>query len=100
MSTTPQHVDLTFKLRRDDVFDWVQKNPILAEGEPGLELDTGRVKYGDGVKTWLQLDYSVPDAVIQNIVNAAIAAAGGFPGGEDPGDDGTSFLLLYENAKV
>jgi hypothetical protein len=46
------------KLRRDTAANWAEANPILAAGEPGLELDTGKVKYGNGTSTWTSLDYS------------------------------------------
>lgn len=33
-------------------------NPVLEAGEPCLELDTGKFKFGiDGVKTWNELPY-------------------------------------------
>jgi hypothetical protein len=46
------------KLRRDIAANWTQNNPVLAEGEPGLELDTGKIKYGNGTTPWNSLDYS------------------------------------------
>ncbi len=46
------------KLRRDTATNWAEANPILAAGEPGLEIDTGSVKYGDGITAWNSLDYS------------------------------------------
>ena len=47
------------QLRRDTAANWSSLNPVLAQGEPGLELDTSNLKIGDGVKTWSQLDYVV-----------------------------------------
>jgi len=47
------------KLRRDTAANWTTTNPVLALGEPGLETDTRKVKYGDGVTAWNLLDYSV-----------------------------------------
>lgn len=46
------------KLRRDTAANWASANPVLALGEPGLETDTRRVKYGDGVTAWTLLQYS------------------------------------------
>ena len=37
------------QLRRGNGNDWTTSNPILAQGELGIELDTGRIKIGDGV---------------------------------------------------
>jgi len=46
------------QLRRDLAASWTNTNPTLAQGEPGLELDTGKVKYGDGVTAWNSLAYA------------------------------------------
>jgi hypothetical protein len=46
------------KFRRDTAANWTSANPILAQGEPGFEHDTGLLKIGDGSTTWVELDYS------------------------------------------
>ena len=46
------------KLRRDTAANWTANNPILALGEPGLETDTGLIKYGDGTTAWNTLSYA------------------------------------------
>jgi hypothetical protein len=46
------------KLRRDIAANWTENDPILAEGEPGLETDTRKLKYGNGTSTWTVLEYS------------------------------------------
>ena len=46
------------KLRRDTAANWTSNNPILAAGEPGLETDTGKTKYGDGATHWAGLSYA------------------------------------------
>lgn len=43
--------------RRDTAANWTAANPVLAEGEPGIEKDTKRRKVGDGVSAWNTLDY-------------------------------------------
>lgn len=44
------------QFRRDTAEHWAEANPVLAEGEPGLILDsTGRCKIGDGVTPWNNL---------------------------------------------
>ena len=51
------------QLRNDTAANWTSANPVLAQGEVGLETDTRLFKIGDGVKTWSELDYgalSVP----------------------------------------
>ncbi len=45
------------QIRRDAGLTWATVDPILAEGELGLELDSNQVKVGDGVRTWNQLPY-------------------------------------------
>src|SRR5688572_31300204 len=46
-----------FKLRRGPAAEWAADNPILRDGEPGIERDTGKFKIGDGVQNWLTLPY-------------------------------------------
>lgn len=47
-----------FKLRRDTAANWTSVNPTLADGEPGFERDTGRLKIGNGSSTWSALTYA------------------------------------------
>ena len=47
----------TFKLRRGTCARWIEVNPILADGEPGFELDTLRLKIGNGEIPWNDLPY-------------------------------------------
>jgi hypothetical protein len=51
------------KLRRDTAANWLDANPILAAGEPGLETDTGKVKYGDGTTAWAELAHAGGDTL-------------------------------------
>lgn len=55
------------QLRRGTAQEWTTANPVLAEGEPGIEKDTGLVKYGNGVDAWNALPYrpvaTVPDVL-------------------------------------
>lgn len=65
----------TIKLRRDTSTNWTSSNPILAAGEPGLETDTLRVKYGDGSNTWTNLAYSaVGNATYATTAGSATSA--------------------------
>jgi hypothetical protein len=47
------------QLRRDTAASWANANPILSQGEPAFEIDTGREKIGDGVTEWNSLAYKV-----------------------------------------
>lgn len=44
--------------KRGTASDIAAKNPILAAAEICVELDTGKFKIGDGIKSWDQLDYA------------------------------------------
>lgn len=50
--------DIRIQLRRGTAALWASVNPVLALGEPGLETDTRKVKYGDGVSDWNSLAYA------------------------------------------
>lgn len=56
---------------------WVERNPTLEAGEPGLETDTRRVKIGDGSSDWNTLAYLKADVDLevstQEIVDAVLA---------------------------
>ena len=51
----------TIRLRRDTAANWTSNNPILAAGEPGVESDTTKIKYGDGTTQWTSLPYVTGD---------------------------------------
>lgn len=55
------------QLRRDLSSNWASTNPILAQGEPGVELDTNNMKIGDGVKAWMDLAYTVQEGGLQSV---------------------------------
>jgi hypothetical protein len=49
----------TIKLRRGTLSQWNTNNSVvLASGEPALEIDTGRLKIGNGSLAWSGLPYS------------------------------------------
>jgi hypothetical protein len=52
------------QLRRGTASQWTSANPILAEGEMGVELDTGRWKFGNGTSTWSILAYGSGAALL------------------------------------
>lgn len=47
----------TFRVRRGSSQQWRDANPTLASGELGLEIDTGMIKGGNGVRPWNELPY-------------------------------------------
>lgn len=58
-----------FQLKRGQSTAWASANPVLRVGEPGYEIDTGKLKIGDGVKPWNTLRYLTDDEKdqIQNL---------------------------------
>jgi hypothetical protein len=55
------------QLRRDSQSNWENINPILADGEPGLNYNNNQIKIGNGTDTWTMLSY-------------ATSSGGGLPG--------------------
>ena len=55
-------VKVTLQIRHDNDEDWLTRNPVLAEGEFGLETKNDDpnhllLKIGDGVRDWAHLPY-------------------------------------------
>ena len=51
------------QMRRDTAANWTAANPVLAQGEPGIETDTLKIKIGDGATAWTSLAYGLLGAV-------------------------------------
>ena len=56
---------IRIQVRRDTAANWEANNSLLLAGEQGLETDTGRVKIGDGVLSWNNLDYAKTDPIVE-----------------------------------
>lgn len=52
------------QLRRGTATAWTTANPVLAAGEPGFEIDTGKSKIGDGAAAWTALPYEHDDKAL------------------------------------
>jgi hypothetical protein len=50
------------QFRRDGSDEWIAHNPILAEGEIGIELENYNVKIGNGISSWNELPYGMGTA--------------------------------------
>jgi len=48
------------QIRRDTAANWAINNPVLLLAEMGYETDTNRVKFGDGINPWNDLEYFSP----------------------------------------
>lgn len=66
-------MSVRIQLRRDTAANWASVNPTLAQGEPGLETDTGKLKYGTGTTAWNTLNYAGAGAGGGAITNSDIA---------------------------
>lgn len=84
--------------------EWESKNPILKDGEPGVDDTVGNFKIGDGESRWLELDYFMPvDEADPNDIAGVVAALNAHISSMTPHavyDDGPSLALLYENVKA
>jgi hypothetical protein len=97
-----------FQGRRGTPEQWAAQNPILADGEPGIESGTGKFKIGDGATAWSNLSYYLNQDAMQIYINEAIANADPI-GPEDVNHivdmvvqelDLPDLTLLWENAIV
>lgn len=76
-----------FQHRRATAARWAEVNPILREGELGIELDTRRMKFGDGVTRWNSLEYCSKE-----ILPASATELGGI---KDRGENVTDIASKY-----
>ena len=60
------------KFKRGKSTTWKTKNLLLLDGEPGFEIDTLRLKIGDGKTKWNDLPYQVQNN--ENVINARVFA--------------------------
>jgi hypothetical protein len=110
-----------FRFQRGSANRWEELNPVLGPGEPGVEVDTGFFKMGDGVTPWNELEHFLTESSVTGIVEVIIAETGGLSSDPRVGDLGdltteadetiveainelnmedVSLVLLYENAKA
>lgn len=52
---------IQIQLRRGTTAEWAAADPILAEGEIGIDLTVGDFKIGDGVNIWSDLDFQITE---------------------------------------
>ena len=95
-------VKTTIQLRRDSASDWALANPVLAEGEIGIETDTGKFKIGNGTSAWNSITtYANPPALITAITggtttplsqsSGTLSLQGGFARYTGSGDSHVSY---------
>lgn len=59
-------LDSKIQIRNDTAANWKAANPVLLKGEVGIEIDTRKMKVGDGISQWTALKYISDDIVIAN----------------------------------
>ena len=57
MATKTRHVKAIIQLRRAKEPEWIEKNPILRLGESAYSTDVNRLKIGDGIHPWSEIEY-------------------------------------------
>ena len=82
------------QLRNDTAVNWLAENPLLAQGEIGLELDTNRQKIGNGIDEWSDLPYA--DQYSSQELDTHVNSSTPHPAY----DDIQSLTLLFENGLV
>ena len=70
-----QIIKTTFKFRRNTAEYWKNTNPVLADGEPCFELDTGKLKIGNGTTAYNDLKYINGDLVQIEVATKDIIGA-------------------------
>lgn len=68
----------TILFRRGATDAWIEKNPVLGLGEPGLDIEARVLKLGDGTSPWLDLpgisvDVGVSDETIALAIESYLA---------------------------
>lgn len=75
-------LEVRLALKADTAENWASSALVLLKGEPALETDTGKWKFGDGTKTYSQLTYAglttaeIKDLISQYAVNSVALASG------------------------
>lgn len=67
-------INVRFKVRGRTAANWTADNEVLLERELGLETDTRKFKFGDGVTAWNSLAYA--NATVPTVVSAFTNDAG------------------------
>jgi hypothetical protein len=87
-------VAVQIQLRNDTAVNWLAEDPILAQGEVGVELDTNRTKIGNGIDEWSDLPYA--DQYSSSQLDDHINSSTPHPAY----DDMPSLNLIFENGLI
>ena len=59
------------QLRNDSAANWTSVDPVLAKGEMGIEVDTNKFKFGNGISAWTALEYASTE---ETVIDATFSA--------------------------
>ena len=62
--TVERVLESRIQLRNDTAANWATLNPVMLKGEIGIEIDTRKIKIGDGIASWENLKYVSDDIVL------------------------------------
>ena len=68
------------QIKRGTAAAWTSANPTLTAGEIGFELDTKKMKVGDGSTAWNSLGYTITDGDITGVTAGTGLSGGGNSG--------------------
>jgi hypothetical protein len=68
---------IQIQLRRGTASQWTTANTLLAQGEIGLEIDTYKIKIGDGTTSWNSLGYYGAGGVTSVTGTSPVVSSGG-----------------------
>lgn len=69
MATVKRHVKAIIQFRRATEPEWIDNDPVLRPGESAYSTDVNKLKIGDGVKHWSELEYiGLSDEEIERIL--------------------------------
>lgn len=92
---------IQFQFRRGTAEEWTLANPILADGELGVERDTQLHKIGDGVTPWINLDYGgLNEPAFTGALAAMEQAQAWAEGVNEIGEGGYSAKFWAEQAEM
>lgn len=63
------------QLRRDTAANWTSANPVLAQGEFGIESNTLKAKLGNGSTAWNSLAYFGDVSTLDSVGDVTITSA-------------------------
>lgn len=86
------YMNSKFYFKRGKAASWTKQNIVLGPGEPGFELDTGKLKVGNGATAWNDLPYLVDKKEILQNVSTFLGKLDKLPAAAD-NPDGTICIV-------